>query len=78
MTLTISDDIIRQTNLSEAELRLELALRLFSTGRLSFGQARRIAGVDVIAFQQVLAHNRIPLHYDVADFESDLKKALYQ
>ncbi|GAB4407175.1 MAG: hypothetical protein OHK0039_09470 [Bacteroidia bacterium] len=55
---------------------MELALRLFETGRLSFGQARHLAGVDVIAFQQALAQNRIPLHDDVADFERDLRKSL--
>ena len=76
MTLTFSDDLIRQTKLTESELRRELALRLFETERLSFGQARRLAGVDVITFQQLLAHNRIPLHDDVADFEQDLKKPL--
>jgi predicted HTH domain antitoxin len=76
MTLTFSDDLIRQTKLTESELRRELALRLFETERLSFGQARRLAGVDVITFQQLLARNRIPLHYDVADFEQDLKKPL--
>ena len=76
MTITLSDDLIRQTNLTEAELRMELALRLFETERLSFGQARRLAGVDVITFQQTLARNHIPLHYDVADFERDLGKSL--
>lgn len=76
MTLSFSDDLIRQANLTEAELRMELALRLFQTQRLSFGQARRVAGVDVITFQKALAENRIPLHYDVDDFEADLKKSL--
>lgn len=76
MILTISDDLIRQANLSEAELRMELALRLFETERLSFGQARSLAGVDVITFQQRLAHHRIPLHYGVAEFEDDLRKPL--
>ncbi len=76
MTLSFSDELIRQANLTEAELRMELALRLFQTQRLSFGQARRVAGVDVITFQKALAENRIPLHYDVDDFEADLKKSL--
>ena len=76
MTLSFSDELIRQAKLTEGELRIELALRLFETRRLSFGQARRLAGVDVITFQQTLANNHIPLHYDVADFEEDLKKPL--
>jgi predicted HTH domain antitoxin len=72
MTVILSNDLMHKANLIHAELRAELTLGLFETERLSFGQARRLAGVDVITFQQTLARNRIPLHYDVADFERDL------
>ena len=49
---------------------------LFQKYTLSFGQARRLSGLDVVAFQQALAANQIPLHYDVEDFERDLQKPL--
>jgi len=76
MTLEISDDIIKKTRLSEKDLRVEFALYLFQKYHLSFGQARRMAGLDVISFQKLLAQNKISLHYDVEDFGLDLKKAL--
>lgn len=76
MTLSISDNILQQINLSETALRTELAMLLFQKYELSFGQARRLSGLDVVAFQQALAANQIPLHYDVEDFEQDLQKPL--
>lgn len=76
MTLKISDDILRHINLSESALRTEIAMLLFQKYELSFGQARRLSGLDVLAFQQALAANQIPLHYEVEDFERDLEKRL--
>lgn len=76
MTLTIPEDLLQQLNLSESELRTEIALLLFQKYQLSFGQARRLSGLHVVAFQQALAARHIPLHYDVEDFERDLQKPL--
>lgn len=76
MTLEIADDIVRKTRLSEREMRIEFAVYLFQKYHLSFGQARRLAGLDVISFQKLLAENKISLHYDVEDFELDMKKSL--
>ncbi|MEM7658934.1 MAG: UPF0175 family protein [Bacteroidota bacterium] len=76
MTIEIADELLRQTRLSEEELKLELAIRLFEIERLSFGQARKLAGLHVIAFQQALAKQRISLHYEVEEFEQDLGKSL--
>lgn len=76
MTLEISDSILRQIQLDEKDLRIEIAMLLFQKYQLSFGQARRLSGLDVIAFQQILATNEIPLHYDIEDFERDMHKSL--
>jgi len=57
-------------------LQIEFALYLFQKYHLSFGQARRLSGLDVIGFQKLLAQNEISLHYEVEDFELDLKKPL--
>ncbi|MBX2929755.1 MAG: UPF0175 family protein [Saprospiraceae bacterium] len=70
MTLETADDIVRKTRLSEREMRIEFAVSLFQKYHLSFGQARRLAGLDVISFQKLLAENKISLHYDVEDFDS--------
>ncbi|MEL6652842.1 MAG: UPF0175 family protein [Bacteroidota bacterium] len=76
MTISIPDEILNQVNLSEQNLRLELALLLFQKYELSFGQARRLSGMDIISFQKALAANKIPLHYNIEDFERDLQKPL--
>lgn len=76
MTIQLPEEIFLQTRLTEAEIRVELAIRLFEKEYLSFGQARRISGLNVIAFQKTLADNEIPLHYGVEEFEKDLKKPL--
>ncbi len=73
MPVVIPDQIIRQTNLSEEEFRIEVALLLFEKNILSFGQARRFSGMNVLDFQQLLAQHKIAMHYDLDDFQEDQK-----
>ena len=72
MGLTVSDDIIRATNMTEDELRREFAVYLYSIGRLTVGQAFRLAGMDRIQFQRLLASRRISI-YDEAEFDKDIE-----
>ena len=73
MNLLIPDDILRASRLSERELKMEIAGMLFEKATLTLGQASRLAAMDNLEFQHLLASRRIPVHYDVADFEQDLK-----
>ena len=41
--------------------------------KLTLAQASRLAGMDRMQFQHLLASRRIPINYDVKDFEEDLK-----
>jgi predicted HTH domain antitoxin len=59
--------------MSEDELRQEIAVMLFRNDRLTLGQASELAGMNRLAFQRLLSSLEIPLHYDVADFEDDLR-----
>lgn len=72
MSIVIPDDILQAANLSEDELLQELALLLFQQNRLTLAQASRLAKLDRISFQQLLASRDIAIHYDVNDFEDDL------
>lgn len=72
MTLTISDELIG-TTLTEDELRLELAAALYAARKISFGKARKIAGINWFEFRALLAEKGIPAHYDVEQFEEDLQ-----
>jgi predicted HTH domain antitoxin len=69
----ISHDILESAHLSEAEMLLEIALTLFAQERMTLGQAAKLADLPQLDFQKVLAARKIPVHYDVAEFEEDLK-----
>lgn len=72
MTLTLPDDLLSAAHLTEDQLLVELAVALFQQERITFGRAARLAGLPQLDFQRVLAHRRIPLHYDQQDLEEDL------
>ena len=59
--------------MSETELKLELAVMLFQKEKLSLGQASRLSALGHLEFQHLLASRNISVHYDVAEFEADLK-----
>lgn len=73
MSLVIPDDILQTTRMTAAELIQELAIVLFQREKLTLGQASRLAGINQWQFQQLLASRGIPIHYDVAEFEADLR-----
>lgn len=73
MSLIISDDILHTTRMSEAELLQEIAVLLYQKDKLTLGQASKLAKMSQLQFQHLLASRQIPIHYDVAEFESDLK-----
>ena len=73
MSITISNDLLQQINLSEQELLIELAVFLYANGRLSFGKAKRLAGLSHLDFQKELAKQKVPLNYDLEEFHKDLK-----
>lgn len=72
MSVTIPDEILQTARMTEEELRQELAVLLFQKERLTAGQASRLAGMDRLRFQHLLASRGIPLHYDLEEFEQDL------
>ena len=73
MRLDIPDEILHAAGLSEAELRQELAVVLFRSQKITLGQASQIAGLNQLQFQHILASRQIPVHYDVAELEQDLR-----
>ena len=73
MSLVIPDEIVQATHMSESELKREIAILLFQKEKLTLGQSSRLAGMSQIEFQHLLASRQISVHYDVAEFEEDLK-----
>jgi len=73
MTLIIPDDLFQATRMTEEELRQEVAVLLFQKEKLTLAQASRLAGMDRLQFQHLLASRRIAVHYDVEDFDEDIR-----
>lgn len=73
MAVTIPDEIVRASRMTEAELKQEIAVLLYERERLTLAQAARLASMTRLQFQHLLASRQIPVHFDVADFEADLE-----
>lgn len=73
MSIIISDHILEELNMTDSELWLELVILLFQQKRISIGRASRLVNMHLLQFQHELATRKIPIHYDVADFEADLQ-----
>lgn len=71
--IDIPRDVLRATRMSASELRLELAITLFQQGKLSFGKAREMVDMDAWTFQQLLGSRGISPHYDIDEYEEDLR-----
>jgi predicted HTH domain antitoxin len=74
MTVTIPDEVLRSAQLSEAELKVELALALFQQDRLTLGQAANLAQMPQLDFQQLLGSRKIAIHYGFEQMEQDLRR----
>ncbi len=72
MVLHLSDEILAPLRITEEEVLLELAVALYAAGRLSFGKARQLAGLNWVLFRQELTKRDVPSHYTQSDFEADL------
>ncbi|VXD16225.1 conserved hypothetical protein [Planktothrix serta PCC 8927] len=73
MSVIIPDDILRASNLTEDELKLEIAILLYQQGKISSGKVRAWTGITVIEFQHELAKRGLYINYDVEDFQSDVR-----
>ncbi len=73
MGVIIPDEILQATRMTAEELRQEIAVLLFQKDKLTLAHASRLAGMSRLQFQHLLASRQIPVHYDVAEFEEDLR-----
>ena len=74
MTVTIPDDVLKSAQLSEVELKVELAVALFQQDRLTLGQAATLAQMPQLDFQRLLGNRKIAIHYGFEQLEQDLKR----
>lgn len=70
--LIVPKEFLQSAQMSEDEMRIELATHLYAEKKLSMGKAKRLAGLDLISFQKELKKRNIYLHYTVEDLKQDL------
>lgn len=73
MKLTLPDTLIEGITLNEKDILFELALGLYVDRKATLGQAARLAGMSRPAFLDALGERHVPIHYDEADLEADLR-----
>lgn len=70
--IEIPQDILDSARIKLPDLKVELALLLYSKYRLSIGKARELANMSLWEFRQLLGTRKIPAHYDINDLNDDV------
>ncbi len=73
MNLTIPDDILTASEMSEADLKLEVAILLYKREKISAGKACEWLGMNLIEFRRELGNRGLTINYDTEDFQADLE-----
>lgn len=73
MIITIPDERIKAAQISASELLLDIAVYLYDKERLSLGQARKLAGLDIVSFQRALAERDVFIKYNLDDLNRDIQ-----
>jgi predicted HTH domain antitoxin len=71
--ITIDEEIIKQTHLSEEELKQMIAMLLFEKKVFTFYQARKFAEMERIAFMQLLGKHQIPIYDGLEELQHDIE-----
>jgi predicted HTH domain antitoxin len=73
MTINIPDDILHRAGLTEREVLIELACRLFDAERLGKGLAARMCGLERIEFEEELRKRKLAVyHTSLEDYEREM------
>jgi predicted HTH domain antitoxin len=73
MNVTIPDELASSMQMSEADLRLELAVALYRDVKVTLGQASKLAGLSQAALMRELGRRNVPMSYGIDDLDEDLR-----
>ena len=73
ITLEIPDGMVGRKGLDEGEWLQEIAIALFQQELITLGRASSIARMHQVDFQKLLGSRGICIHYDLEDFEEDVR-----
>ena len=64
-----------EAKLNPQDARLDFAVGMYSSGRVTMGTAAEVADLSIPAFQRELGRRRIPVNYSSDDLAYDLRAA---
>ena len=73
MNVVLPDQV--EARLTPQDVRLDLAVGMYSSGRVTMGVAAEVAGLPIPEFQRELGRRRIPVNYTSEDLAYDLQAA---
>lgn len=78
LTVQYPDDLLvasgKSRSVVEAELKFQLAVRLFEVGQLSLGKAAEFAGINRLRFADELGRMKIPVvNLDDEEIQAELR-----
>ena len=71
LSMEIPSDVLESARMTLSEAKLELAIALFASRRLSMGKAAELAALPVAEFQMHLGTRHLGPHYDAAEARED-------
>jgi predicted HTH domain antitoxin len=75
--MSLPEKVLKALGLRESEaesgFKKEMAVYFFQRNLLSFGQARQLSGLSIWNFLELLRERKVPIHYDLREYEEDLK-----
>lgn len=73
MGVIIPDEVLETAQISADQLLQEIAILLYRQERLTLGQASKVAQVNQLEFQALLANHQVTVNYDLDEFQQDLE-----
>jgi predicted HTH domain antitoxin len=75
VNVELAEELLTAAGISDAPASLAaaklIALELFREHRISLGKAAELAGVSLDEFMMFSAQRDVPVHYSMADWETD-------
>ena len=71
MNVVLPDRV--EAKLTSEQARLDLAVGMYSSGRVTMGTAAEVADLSIPEFQRELGRRRIPINYTSDDLAYDLR-----
>ncbi len=72
MTLKLEGIELDSLKMSVDKFILEIAILLYSQGRVSMGKASELAKMNRIIFQEELGKRKVPVNYNETELDADL------